>query len=215
MTLVPEARTSASDAAVPCAPAPATAEQTPTAVPVPPPAEPTDTAVPVPPPAEPTDIAVPVPPPAEPTDIAVPEQAAVPEPQAATAREADVEPLPEPDGEPLEAPGAVQGDPADLPLPRAVPGEQDTGARTDDDGEPRPEADAPTTGRPRFGTVSVPEPSRTPPARRQDLPSVRAVRLTDTPPAPADRRGPAAVTPVPLPVPRAVPTESRTEEPQP
>ncbi|MER5206886.1 hypothetical protein [Streptomyces sp. NPDC002825] len=79
---------------------------------------------------------------------------------------------------------------------------------------PGPDGEAPA-GRPRFGTVSVPEPSRTPPARRRDLPSVRAVRLTDAPPAPADRRGPAAVTPVPLPVPRAVPTESRTEEPQP
>ncbi|MGW1122589.1 hypothetical protein ACWD5B_36680 [Streptomyces tanashiensis] len=65
-------------------------------------------------------------------------------------------------------------------------------------------------------------PSRAQQARRGDMPSVRAVRLTDEPPAPVDRSGaaaPAAVTPVPLPVPRpaprAVPTESRTEEPQP
>ncbi|MGW4749975.1 hypothetical protein ACWEPR_34800 [Streptomyces sp. NPDC004290] len=78
-------------------------------------------------------------------------------------------------------------------------------------------------GRPRLGTVAIPEPSRVPPARRRDLPAVRAVRLTDGPPVPADRPGPAAapaaVTPVPLPLsrpaPRAVPTESRTEEPQP
>ncbi|MER7534100.1 hypothetical protein ABTX77_04820 [Streptomyces sp. NPDC097704] len=64
----------------------------------------------------------------------------------------------------------------------------------------------------------MPEPVRTPPARRRGLPAVRAVRLTDEPPAPVDRptaAGAAAVTPVPLPVPRAVPTESRTEEPQP
>ncbi|MFE8940143.1 hypothetical protein ACWDNT_23780 [Streptomyces sp. NPDC000963] len=46
------------------------------------------------------------------------------------------------------------------------------------------------------------------------------MRLTDEPPAPAERAAaPAAVTPVPLPVPRpadrAVPTENRPEEPQP
>ncbi|MFD3536367.1 hypothetical protein [Streptomyces sp. NPDC058664] len=92
-----------------------------------------------------------------------------------------------------------------------------TGARGDaEDRPPRPSGT-----RPRFGVVAVPEPSRTASARRQDAPSVRAVRLTEAPPAPTDRPATAAVTPVPLPVPRPAipavptPTESRTEEPQP
>ncbi|MFE0776395.1 hypothetical protein [Streptomyces sp. NPDC058861] len=46
------------------------------------------------------------------------------------------------------------------------------------------------------------------------------MRLTDEPPAPAERApAPAAVTPIPLPLSRpavrAVPTENRPEEPQP
>ncbi|KOX15801.1 hypothetical protein ADL06_34360, partial [Streptomyces sp. NRRL F-6491] len=77
----------------------------------------------------------------------------------------------------------------------------------------------PPRTRPRLGTVPpAPGPSRAGAARRRgDVPSVRAVRLTDEPPAPAERTAPpAAVTPVPLPVPRpAVPTENRPEEPQP
>ncbi|MFF0475459.1 hypothetical protein [Streptomyces sp. NPDC004284] len=149
----------------------------------------------------------------------VPEQTAesAPEPQAETVREPAAEAAPEPAAdltEPhREAAEAVQGDPAGLPRLRAVPVEPPTGSRGDDESTAGPAPAA--AGRPRFGTVSVPEPSRVPPARRRDLPAVRAVRLTDEPPAPADRPAPAAVTPVPLPVPRAVPTESRTEEPQP
>ncbi|MFF5392767.1 hypothetical protein ACFY5H_31240 [Streptomyces sp. NPDC013012] len=82
-------------------------------------------------------------------------------------------------------------------------------------------AQAPRT-RPRLGTVPLGSgPSRSGAARRRgDVPSVRAVRLTDEPPAPAERApAPAAVTPVPLPLSRpavrAVPTENRPEEPQP
>ncbi|WP_369143075.1 hypothetical protein [Streptomyces sp. R44] len=244
MTLVPEARAGASDAALPAAPVPATAEQAPAVAPVPSPAEPADTAVPE---REPVTEPVPVPerttesvpeprttesvpepqatapvpeqataPVPEQATVPVPEQAAesVPESRAETVREADAALLPEQD----VAPGAVQGAPADLPPQRAVPVEPPTGARAGDESLPRPEGDAPTAGRPRFGTVSVPEPVRTPPARRRDLPAVRAVRLTDEPPTPVARpgtAGSAAVTPVPLPLPRAVPTESRTEEPQP
>ncbi|MFD6712019.1 hypothetical protein ACFWEO_36740, partial [Streptomyces roseolus] len=85
-------------------------------------------------------------------------------------------------------------------------------------------APGPTSGpapRPRFAVVSLPEAPRG--ARRRELPSVRAVRLggAGEPPAPAGPAvPPAAVTPVPLPLPRAagtpaVPNESRTEEPQP
>ncbi|MFC8886957.1 histidinol-phosphate aminotransferase family protein, partial [Streptomyces cinereoruber] len=80
--------------------------------------------------------------------------------------------------------------------------------------------------RPRLGTVPLaPGPARAGAARRRgDVPSVRAVRLADGPPAPAGRPpAPAAVTPVPLPVlppavqtpPPAVPIENRPEEPQP
>ncbi|MGW1513945.1 hypothetical protein [Streptomyces sp. NPDC002394] len=223
MTLAPQPPTSPADPARPAAPTPA-------AAPVPAPAAPADAAVPE---------REPVP---EPESVAgaesVPEPAAesVPEPQAETVRETGAGPLPEPDSEAApesdreaaEAVEAVQGDlavpgdpddqavPSDRPRLRAVPVAPPAGARGDGESLPRREADAPpTAGRPRFGTVSVPEPARTPPARRRDLPAVRAVRLTDEPSAPAERPAPAAVTPVPLPVPRAVPTESRTEEPQP
>ncbi|MFF7780604.1 hypothetical protein ACFZCG_40140, partial [Streptomyces tanashiensis] len=107
------------------------------------------------------------------------------------------------------------------PVPAAVPTPPTPPAEP---GVPAPAAAPEPAGglgtRPRFGTVAMP--SRTQQARRGDMPSVRAVRLTDEPPAPVDRTAAAAtaaVTPVPLPVPRpaprAVPTESRTEEPQP
>ncbi|MEU2236344.1 hypothetical protein [Streptomyces vietnamensis] len=223
MTLVPQAAANPAEPARPAAPTPA-------AAPVPAPTAPADAAVPErEPAAEPESVPGPEP---------VPEPAAesVPEPQAETVRETgagpfpepDTEAVPEPDTEAVEAAEAVQDDlavpgdpggpavPSDRPRLRAVPVAPPAGARGDHESPPRREADAPpAAGRPRFGTVSVPEPARIPPARRRDLPAVRAVRLTDEPPAPADRPGPAAVTPVPLPVPRAVPTESRTEEPQP
>ncbi|KOG36508.1 MULTISPECIES: hypothetical protein [Streptomyces] len=125
----------------------------------------------------------------EQADPAVPQHASTPEP--APEPTADRAPDPDPDPDPNTNPEPAQ-----------------------------PDAAQPSRGtRPRFGTVSMP--SRAP-ARRREMPSVRAVRLTDEPPAPVDRPAaatPAAVTPVPLPVPRpgtgAVPTESRTEEPQP
>ncbi|MFE0704229.1 hypothetical protein [Streptomyces sp. NPDC058872] len=172
-----------------------------------------------------------------------PESEPEPEPES----EPEPEPEPEPESEPEPEPEALSGtggesandaeresaarlvraDQPHGPLLPAVAVESPAGSRSEDQspsrqvpgtsGAPAPEA----AGRPRFGTVSVPEPSRTPPARRRDVPSVRAVRLTDGPPAdrPVPTGTPAAVTPVPLPVPRpaprAVPTESRTEEPQP
>ncbi|MFI9123930.1 hypothetical protein ACIGW0_31835 [Streptomyces bikiniensis] len=135
------------------------------------------------------------------------------------------------------------------PAPAAPPDQAGTAVPEAAVPAPRPEATAPTpetaTGpgpdpapsrgaapaapgaaqtprtRPRFGTVPLAGPSRAGAARRRgDVPSVRAVRLTDEPPAPVERAAaPAAVTPVPLPVPppavRAVPTENRPEEPQP
>ncbi|MFE0645092.1 hypothetical protein ACFW2Y_26285 [Streptomyces sp. NPDC058877] len=166
----------------------------------------------------------------------LPEPEPEPEPVSVSVSVSDPVSEPEPEalfgtgGEPAndaERESAARADQPRGPLLPAVAGESSAGGRSEDQspsrqvsgspGAPAPEA----AGRPRFGTVSVPEPSRTPPARRRDVPSVRVVRLTDEPPAgrPGPTGTPAAVTPVPLPVPRpvprAVPTESRTEEPQP
>ncbi|MFF5921176.1 hypothetical protein ACFY8C_22945 [Streptomyces flavochromogenes] len=127
------------------------------------------------------------------------------------------------------------------PAPEPVsptPGPRVRHVRIDPPAGPRGEPDDPSPWAPgtppRFGVVAVPQPSRTTAERRSGTPSVRPVRLTDTTAAPVRLPGaterPAAVTPVPLPVPRpvtpadpagpvtpAVPpsTESRTEEPQP
>ncbi|MFF5636137.1 hypothetical protein [Streptomyces sp. NPDC012825] len=101
-----------------------------------------------------------------------------------------------------------------VPDPETGP-EPEAGAEPDAEAAPAPRT------HPRLGTVPLSGPSRTGAARRRgEVPSVRAVRLADGPPAPAGRAAaPAAVTPVPLPVPRpadrAVPTENRPEEPQP
>ncbi|MEU2509899.1 hypothetical protein ABZ621_35110 [Streptomyces sp. NPDC007863] len=104
------------------------------------------------------------------------------------------------------------------PTPTPEPGTEPTPASTDT-------PISTPTPRPRFAVVSLPEaPLRGEVRRRRALPSVRAVRLGgvgEPPPGPGGSAvPPAAVTPVPLPLPRAagttaVPNESRTEEPQP
>ncbi|WP_030552018.1 hypothetical protein [Streptomyces exfoliatus] len=133
-----------------------------------------------------------------------------PEPEPAQEPAQEQEPTQEPD----QAPEPQSG-----PRVRPVPLTPPAGSRGDaEDRPPRPSGIPP-----RVGTVTVPEPSRAAQARRRGVPSVRAVRLTDEPPVLPDRpaTAPAAVTPVPLPLPRTVtpaeqtPTESRTEEPQP
>ncbi|MFE6786132.1 hypothetical protein ACFVFF_28140 [Streptomyces sp. NPDC057680] len=120
------------------------------------------------------------------------------------AREQTPAATPEPAPAPEPAPEPVGPAPTATPGPRlrhvrtgppaGAPGERD-------DQPPR----VPGTP-PRFGVVAVPRPSRTTSDRRGGTPSVRPVRLTDItadpvgPPGAVER--PAAVTPVPLPVPR-------------
>ncbi|MFJ5830992.1 hypothetical protein [Streptomyces sp. NPDC093089] len=213
MTLVPQAPVPAPDTTLPAVPAalPAVPAQAPAVEPAPA--------------AAPTPAVAPAPD-QEPAAVAV-----VPEPAADPVRVPDHEPDRVPDHEP-DADRTGAAEPSAGPRLRAVLVHPPTGVRGDGKATP-PQAsgagDEPATAggaRPRFGTV--PMPARAAQARRRDLPSVRAVRLTDEPPAPADRpasTAAAAVTPVPLPLPRpgtgtgtsteAVPNESRTEEPQP
>ncbi|MGW1926891.1 hypothetical protein ACWCQ0_49635 [Streptomyces massasporeus] len=160
------------------------------------------------------------------------EQAQGQEQELEQGQEQELVPTPEP------APESVGPSPAPAPGPRLrhVRIGPPAGPRGGTD-DPAPRV--PGTP-PRFGVVAVPQPSRTTSDRRSGTPSVRPVRLTGTaarpPGLPGATERPAAVTPVPLPVPRpvtpagpdapvdpagpvtpAVPpsTESRTEEPQP
>ncbi|WP_318206710.1 hypothetical protein [Streptomyces sp. SJL17-1] len=153
-----------------------------------------------------------------------------PEPVSSFASESESEPVSSSAPEP--APASLGATPTPGPRLRHV--------RIDPPAGPRGEADglSPLPGTPpRIGVVPVPQPSRTTSDRRSSTPSVRPVRLVDTAAAtdglPGATERPAAVTPVPLPVPRpatpaepgppaapatpAAPpsTESRTEEPQP
>ncbi|MFF3840402.1 hypothetical protein [Streptomyces sp. NPDC001930] len=135
-------------------------------------------------------------------------------------------PTPEPAPEPAPEPVGPTSMPTPTPGPRLrhVRIDPPAGARGETDDPPPRVPGTP----PRFGVVTVPQPSRPTSDRRSGTPSVRPVRLTGAAAAPVGLPGaterPAAVTPVPLPVPRpagpsgpAVPpsTESRTEEPQP
>ncbi|WP_329624584.1 hypothetical protein OG357_32965 [Streptomyces sp. NBC_01255] len=172
--------------------------------------------------AEPTVIAAPAPAPADgPAGATV-----VPGPRPETAalgQQPEQDPQPEPEPEPGPVSPAVDRAGAEAgPRVRAVRVDRPAGARGQAGAEPRTE---PGT-KPRLGAVPAPEPSRADAAsRRRSVPTVRAVRLTAEPAAPARRPAPApaAVTPVPLPLPVPpprpvtddVPPESRTEEPQP
>ncbi|WP_395359618.1 hypothetical protein ACHGLA_05980 [Streptomyces sp. YH02] len=174
-----------------------------------------------------------------------------PEPEPVSSFESEpvssFEPEPEPDpaSEPVSSSAP---EPAPAPLGATpAPGPRLRHLRIDPPAAARGEAQDPSPQvpgtPPRLGVVPVPQPSRTTSDRRRGTPSVRPVRLVDTAAVPADLPGaaerPAAVTPVPLPVPRpatpaepgrpvtpAIPaepgtpaappsTESRTEEPQP
>ncbi|MFE4311413.1 hypothetical protein ACFQ9H_30990 [Streptomyces sp. NPDC056517] len=151
----------------------------------------------------------------------------------------------EPEPEPVSVPAPEPAPEPVGPTPTATPGPRLRHVRIDPPAGARGEAGDPSPRvpgtPPRFGVVAVPQPSRTTSDRRSGTPSVRPVRLTDTAAAPVGLPGaterPAAVTPVPLPVPRPAtpagpvtavdpagpvttpadppPTESRTEEPQP
>ncbi|MFD3996482.1 hypothetical protein [Streptomyces sp. NPDC058548] len=150
--------------------------------------------------AAPVPSGLPVPPP-RPADTEQ-GQEPEPEPEAASEPEPVSVPAPEPVPEPLNPiPGRIPGS-TPGPRLRHVRIDPPAGARGEtDDPSPR----VPRTP-PRFGVVAVPQPSRTTSDRRNGTPSVRPVRLTDTTAAPVGLPGaterPAAVTPVPLPVPR-------------
>ncbi|MFJ2935918.1 hypothetical protein ACIO8G_24580 [Streptomyces sp. NPDC087219] len=139
--------------------------------------------------------------------------------------------LPVPPPRPADTEQGQEPEPVNPPVGSA-PGPRLRHVRIDPPAGARGESDDPAPGvprtPPRLGVVAVPPPSRTTSDRRSGTPSVRPVRLMDTTATPVGLPGaperPAAVTPVPLPVPRpagpitpAVPpsTESRTEEPQP
>lgn len=187
--------------------------------------------------AAPVPTGLPVPPP-RPADTEQGQEPAQELPQPDQGQE------PVPALTPERAPESISPAPTPEPTPRL------RHVRIDPPAGTRGEADDPLTRvpgtPPRLGAVAVPRPFRTTSDRRNGTPSVRPVRLTDTTAAPVGLPGgterPAAVTPVPLPVPRpakpitpvtpagtvtpaspagtgtpAVPpsTESRTEEPQP
>ncbi|MFI9212385.1 hypothetical protein ACIGW7_30220 [Streptomyces sp. NPDC053253] len=173
-----------------------------------------------------TEPSTPAPTVAEPTPADGPTgTTAVPGPRPETAAP---EQDPEPDPQPQPAPGQQPEPEPDRPGTgglRAEAGPRVRAVLVDRPGGPRGETGAeprePGT-KPRLGAVPAAEPSRSDAAsRRRSVPTVRAVRLTAEPVAPARRPAPAraAVTPVPLPLPRPVtddvPPESRTEEPQP
>ncbi|NML55551.1 hypothetical protein HHL19_26295 [Streptomyces sp. R302] len=206
-------------------PAPATADLVaPSTIPTAPAAP---TAQPPEPTAGPADLVEPA---ADPTAPAHPTAPADHPTEPHEAPEAPEAPAERPRSEASIGPRLVPPfvDAPSVPATPATPGADSTpGASGTSGTEP---ASAPTL-RPRLAAVSLPEAPRGA-ARRRELPRVRAVRLGGTPreperePASAERRPasdgrpPAAVTPVPLPLPRAagttaVPNESRTEEPQP